>query len=174
MGYVLGRGICTIWLENYRCEDPDLRHPGADWITFNNKIAIKQSQTRHRNGPILDLIKSLKSRYVQFVNQEGECHFLTVCLHAYQEKSRFYSITCQQMKYSRLSPCGNHAITDTPLMRTRASPPAKRIRPISFFLRLASSDRPKFLAFSKKKSNDVVKPFFTWNNSLNLSEKWSL
>ena len=41
-----------------------------------------------------------------------------------------------------------------------------------FFLRLASSDRPKFLAFSKKKtSNDVVKPFFNWNNSFNLSEK---
>ena len=37
-----------------------------------------------------------------------------------------------------------------------------------FFLRLASSDRPKFLSFSKKKSNDVVKPFFTWNNSFNL------
>ena len=35
-----------------------------------------------------------------------------------------------------------------------------------FFLRLGSSDRPKFLSFSKKKSNDLVKPFFTWNNSL--------
>ena len=30
-----------------------------------------------------------------------------------------------------------------------------------FFLPLASSDRPKFLAFSKKKSNDLVKPFFS-------------
>ena len=36
-----------------------------------------------------------------------------------------------------------------------------RVRPSSFFLRLASSDRPKFLAFGKKKSNVVVKPFFT-------------
>ena len=42
-----------------------------------------------------------------------------------------------------------------------------------FFLRLASSDRPKFLAFSKKKSNDVVKPFFTWNNSFNLKNEHS-
>ena len=40
-----------------------------------------------------------------------------------------------------------------------------------FFLRLASSDRPKFLAFSKKKSNDVVKPFFTWNNYFNLKNE---
>ena len=37
-----------------------------------------------------------------------------------------------------------------------------------FFLCLASSDRPKFLAFSKKKSNDVVKPFLSWNNSFYL------
>ena len=37
-------------IENYRCEDY-LRHSSADSITFNNKIAIKQSQTRHRNGP---------------------------------------------------------------------------------------------------------------------------
>ena len=44
---------------------------------------------------------------------------------------------------------------------------------ILFFLRLASSDRPKFLAFSKKKSNDVVKPFFTWNNSFNLKNEHS-
>ena len=42
-----------------------------------------------------------------------------------------------------------------------------------FLLRLASSDRPKFLAFSKKKekSNDVAKPFFTWNNSFNLKNE---
>ena len=43
-----------------------------------------------------------------------------------------------------------------------------------FFLCLASSDRPKILAYnSKKKSNDVVKPFFTWNNSFNLKNKHS-
>ena len=30
--------------------------------------------------------------------------------------------------YSRISPCGHLTITDTPLMRTRASPPAKRIK----------------------------------------------
>ena len=43
-----------------------------------------------------------------------------------------------------------------------------------FFLCLASSNRPKFLAYnSKKKSNDVVKPFFTWNNSFNLKNKHS-
>ena len=36
-----------------------------------------------------------------------------------------------------------------------------------FFLCLASSDWPKFLAFSKKKSND------TWNNSINLKNKHS-
>ena len=42
-----------------------------------------------------------------------------------------------------------------------------------FFLRLASSYRPKFLAFSKKKKNDVVKPFFTWNNSFNLKNEHS-
>ena len=35
-----------------------------------------------------------------------------------------------------------------------------------FFLCLASSDRPKF--HFQKKSNDVVKPFFSWNNSFNL------
>ena len=42
-------------------------------------------------------------------------------------------------------------------------------------LRLASSDRPKFLAFSnkKKKSNDAVKPLFTWNNSFNLKNEHS-
>ena len=35
-----------------------------------------------------------------------------------------------------------------------------------FFLRLPLSERPKFLVFSeKKKSNDVVTIFFTWNNS---------
>jgi len=37
-----------------------------------------------------------------------------------------------------------------------------------FFLRLPSSDQPKFLVFSKKKGNDVVTPFFTWKNSFNL------
>ena len=41
---------------------------------------------------------------------------------------------------------------------------SKVVQAISFFLRLASSDRPKFLAFSKKKkrkkSNYVVIPFF--------------
>ena len=38
-----------------------------------------------------------------------------------------------------------------------------------FFLRLLSSDRSKFLAFSKKKKrNDVVQTFFTWNNPFNL------
>ena len=44
-----------------------------------------------------------------------------------------------------------------------------------FLLRLASSVRPKFLAFSnkKKKSNDVVKPLFTWNNSFNLKNEHS-
>ena len=42
-----------------------------------------------------------------------------------------------------------------------------------FFLRLGTSDRPKFLAFSKKKekSNDVAKQFFTWNNSFNLKNE---
>ena len=30
-----------------------------------------------------------------------------------------------------------------------------------FFLRLALSNRPKFLVFSKQKKYDVVKPFFT-------------
>ena len=40
-----------------------------------------------------------------------------------------------------------------------------------FFLRLASSDRPSFLALSKKKSEDVVKPLFTWNNSFNLKNE---
>ena len=50
--------------------------------------------------------------------------------------------------------------------------PVKAI--LSFFLRLVSSDRPKFLAFLKKKrSNDVVKPFFTWNNSFNLKNEHS-
>ena len=39
-----------------------------------------------------------------------------------------------------------------------------------FFLRLASSDRPKFWAF-KKKRNYVVKPFFTWNNCFNLKNE---
>ena len=46
----------------------------------------------------------------------------------------------------------------------------------SSFLRLpASSNRPKFLAFPKKKTqiNDLVKPFFTWNNSLNLKNEHS-
>ena len=38
-----------------------------------------------------------------------------------------------------------------------AAQAVKKGRPL-FFLRLASSDGPKFLAFSKK-SNDVVKPF---------------
>ena len=42
-----------------------------------------------------------------------------------------------------------------------------------FFLRLPSSDRHKFLAFSKRKSNDVVTPFFTWNNSFNLKNEHS-
>ena len=44
-----------------------------------------------------------------------------------------------------------------------------------FFLLLASSDRPKFLAFSTtaKKSNDVVKAFFTRNNSFNLKNEHS-
>ena len=46
----------------------------------------------------------------------------------------------------------------------------------SFFSPFSVSDRPKFLAFSKKKkkkkkSNDVVKPFFTWNNSFNLKNE---
>ena len=40
-------------------------------------------------------------------------------------------------------------------------------------LRLASSDRSKFLAFSKKKSDDVVEPFFTWNNPFNLNDEHS-
>ena len=35
-----------------------------------------------------------------------------------------------------------------------------------FFLRLASSNWPK-----DQKSNDVVKPFFTWNNSFNLKNE---
>ena len=44
-----------------------------------------------------------------------------------------------------------------------------RLRPSSFFsLHLASSDRPK-----DQKSNDVVKPFFTWNNSFNLRNEHS-
>ena len=45
-----------------------------------------------------------------------------------------------------------------------------------FSLRLASSDRPKFLGLSKrkKKCNNVVKPFFTWNNSFNLKNKHSI
>ena len=45
-----------------------------------------------------------------------------------------------------------------------------------FFLRLSSSDRPKFLALKKKKekkSNEVVTPFFTWNNSFNLKNEHS-
>ena len=44
-----------------------------------------------------------------------------------------------------------------------------------FFHRLLSSDRPKFLAFStkKKKSNDVVKLFFTLNDSFNLKDEHS-
>ena len=43
-----------------------------------------------------------------------------------------------------------------------------------FFLRLTSSDRPKFLEFSKKKKcNYVVEPFFTWNNSFNLKNEHS-
>ena len=42
-----------------------------------------------------------------------------------------------------------------------------------FFLRLTSSDRPKFLAFFLKKSNDIVTPFFTWNNSFNLKNEHS-
>ena len=50
----------------------------------------------------------------------------------------------------------------------------KPVRPSTFFLRLSSSDRPKFLAFSKQqKSNDVVKPFFTWKNSFNLKNEHS-
>ena len=49
-----------------------------------------------------------------------------------------------------------------------------RLRPSSFFfLRLASSDRPKYLEFWKKKSSDVVKPFLTWNNSFNLKNEHS-
>ena len=47
-----------------------------------------------------------------------------------------------------------------------------RIRLSSFFLRLASSDQTKFLGFWKK-SSDVVKPFFTWNNSFNLKNEHS-
>ena len=39
---------------------------------------------------------------------------------------------------------------------------------ILFFLRLASSDRPK-----DQKSNDVVKPFFNRNNSFNLKNEHS-
>ena len=42
-----------------------------------------------------------------------------------------------------------------------------------FNLRFASSDRPKFLAFPKKKSNDIVKPFFNWNNSFSLKTEHS-
>ena len=42
-----------------------------------------------------------------------------------------------------------------------------------FFLQLALSNRPKFLAFSKKKSYDVLKPFFTWNNSFNVKDEHS-
>ena len=41
----------------------------------------------------------------------------------------------------------------------------------SFFFCLPLSDRAKFLAFSKKKTNDVVTPFFTWNNSFNLKNQ---
>ena len=44
----------------------------------------------------------------------------------------------------------------------------------SFSSPFSVSDRPKFLAFSKKKKkkgNDVVKPFFTWNNSFNLKNE---
>ena len=48
--------------------------------------------------------------------------------------------------------------------------PVLYVRPSSFFLRLASSDRPKFLVFSKKKA---VKPFFTWNNYFNLKNEHS-
>ena len=44
--------------------------------------------------------------------------------------------------------------------------------PSSFFFSvLAPSDRPKFLAFTKKKGNEVVKPFFTWTNSFNLKNE---
>ena len=46
-------------------------------------------------------------------------------------------------------------------------------RPSSFFLRLVLSDRPNFLAFSKKKSNDVVRPFLTWSNSFSLKNEHS-
>ena len=43
-----------------------------------------------------------------------------------------------------------------------------RLRPSSFFLCLASSERPK-----DQKSNDVVKPFFNRNNSFNLKNEHS-
>ena len=43
-----------------------------------------------------------------------------------------------------------------------------------FFVHLVLSNRPIFLEFSnKKRSNDVVKPFFTWNNSFNLKNEHS-
>ena len=42
-----------------------------------------------------------------------------------------------------------------------------------FFLRLASSNRPKFLVFSKQKKYDVVKPFFTKNSSFKLKNEHS-
>ena len=46
------------------------------------------------------------------------------------------------------------------------------LRPSPFFLCLVSFNQPKFLAFSKK-SSEVVKPFFTWNNSFNLKNEHS-
>ena len=53
-------------------------------------------------------------------------------------------------------------VTETKVLNVFAA--TKRLRPSPlFFLRLASSDWPK-----DQKSNHVVKPFFTWNNSFNL------
>ena len=46
-----------------------------------------------------------------------------------------------------------------------------------FFLRLASPTDPNFWHFQKRRKkkkkeiNDVVKPFFTWNNSFNLKNE---
>ena len=61
-----------------------------------------------------------------------------------------------------------------PCQKLKKSVSSRVIRPSSFFSPL-SVVRPTqiFGIFKKKKSNDVVKPFFTWNNSFNLKNEHS-
>ena len=49
--------------------------------------------------------------------------------------------------------------------------PSKAI--LFFFSVYRRPSNPNFMAFSPQKSNDVVTPFFTWNNSFHLKNEHS-